>query len=197
MVEPKAAITVANTSPVKVVRHDISDSVQTRSSSGIVRVVQSASAGANETIEDLDETVVKVDDESWHNAATFSFSKSDNFDDNATGRFTTNFVTPPLKREQESKTVPLQAQDVTTVVKKKSRRGEGRQQQDDQSVPDLVDMPLLSEITSETTVGSQSTSDYSELATIMQSVTNQLGQMSATGASKQKKQIKKKKQKKG
>ena len=62
VVEPKAAITVANTSPVKVVRHDISDSVQTRSSSGIVRVVQSASAGANETIEDLDETVVKVDD---------------------------------------------------------------------------------------------------------------------------------------
>ena len=195
MVEPKAAITVANTSPVKVVRHDISDSVQTRSSSGIVRVVQSASAGANETIEDLDETVVKLDDESWHNAATFSFN--DNFDDNATGRFTTNFVTPPLKQEQESKTVPLQAQDVTTVVKKKSRRGEARQQQDDQSVPDLVDMPLLSEITSETTVGSQSTSDYSELATIMQSVTNQLGQMSATGASKQKKQIKKKKQKKG
>ena len=194
MVEPKAAITVANTSPVKVVRHDISDSVQTRSSSGIVRVVQSASAGANETIEDLDEIVVKVDDESWHNAATFSFN--DNFDDNATGRFTTNFVTPPLKQEQESKTVPLQAQDVTTVVKKKSRRGEARQQQDDQSVPGLVDMPLLSEITSETTVGSQSTSDYSELATIMQSVTNQLGQMSATGASKQK-QIKKKKQKKG
>ena len=66
-----------------------------------------------------------------------------------------------------------------------------------QAVPDLVDLPLLSEITSETTVESQLTSDYSELVTIMQSVTNQLGQMSATGASKQKKQIKKKKQKKG
>ena len=33
---------MANTSPVIVVRHDISDSVQTRSSSGIVRVVKSA-----------------------------------------------------------------------------------------------------------------------------------------------------------
>ena len=33
---------MANTSPIIVVWHDISDSVQTRSSSGIVGVVQSA-----------------------------------------------------------------------------------------------------------------------------------------------------------
>ena len=44
------------------------------------------------TGEVVDEAVVKVDDESWHTAATFSFSKNDNFYDNATRRFTTNFV---------------------------------------------------------------------------------------------------------
>ena len=196
--EPKAAITVANTSPVKVVRHDKNDSVQTRSSSGVMRVVQSASAGANEIAEDLDETVVNVDDESFHDAVAFSFSNNDSVDDNAAWRFSTNFVTPPFKREQKSKAMRPQAEDVSTVVKKKSRRGEIRRQEDNQPVSDLVDLPLLSEVTSETTAESELTSSYSELVTIMQSVTNQLGQMSVTGASEQVKQTKKKKkQKKG
>ena len=162
-----------------------------------MRVVQPASTGVNETTEDLDETIVNVDDESFHDAAGFSFSNNDPLDDNAAWRFSTNFVTPPFKRKQKSKAMPPQA-DARTVVKKKSRRGETRQKEDNQPVPDLVDLPLLSEISSETTAESELTSSYSELATIMQSVTSQLGQMSVTGSGEQEKQMKtKKKQKKG
>lgn len=202
--EPKVAITLSNTSPVKVVRHDISDSVQTKSNSGVVRVVQSASTVANKAADDsLDKTFLNVDDddESFHNAASLFFLNSNKFDDDATCRFSTNFVTPPLRREQILTTIPSQAQDFqSTVIKRKTTRshmGKLKQQQDS-SHSFHAAVQSLDDVTSITTVESHSTGSLTELATLMESVvSNELGQLSVTDANKQEKQMKNKKQKKG
>lgn len=73
--------------------------------------------------------------------------------------------------------------------------GKSRQQQDDHPAHDAA-MSSLSDVTSATTVESQSGASFTELATLMESVSNELGQMSVTCTKKQEKQVKKK-QKKG
>jgi len=198
--EPKAAITVSNTSSVKVIRHDINDSVQTKSSSGVVRVVQSASAGANKSAEGLDETLVNPDgDENFHNAESFSFTSSNKFDDDPFCRFSTNFVTPPLRQEQVLTAIPSQVQDLqSTLVKKKTTGShmEGKSKhQTDSNRPSHPVVPSVSDVTSTSTHSSDS---LTELTDLMQSAfRNELGQASVTDASKQEKQKKKKKPKKG
>ena len=171
---------MSHTSPVKVVRHDITDSVQTRSSSGVVTIVQSDNTRADQTTEKQDETILNIDNETFHTATPFSFT-NDNFDDDTNYRFTAS--------------QPFEAQGSRTVVKKAtaSRKGMLKEGQ----LPDNDDAIVSDNVTSAATVesGSASTS-YTELAALMKSVSNELGQMSVTDASKQEKQ-KKKKQKKG
>ena len=187
--EPKSAITVSNTSPVKVVRHDITDSVQTRSSNGAVTVVQSTTTRAGQTI-----GVLNMNNESFHTPTSFSFDNKFN-DDDDNYRFTTNFVTPPLRTGQQLTAQPFEAQDPITVVKGNKRASEiSKSKQDNESAN--AAMPSLSDITCATTVESQSSTSFTELASLMQSVSNELGQMSLTATSKQEK-TKKKKQKKG
>ena len=152
-------------------------------------VVQSTSTSADQTTEKQDETVLNMDDNGSFHTPTPTFN--DQFDDNINYRFSTNFVTPPLRRGRKLTSKPFEAQDSSTVVKEKTtaRRVGKLKQQDIQS--------SQSDVTSATTVESSSTS-LTELATLMQSVSNELGQMSVTTTSKQEKQMKKKqKQKKG
>ena len=190
MVEPKEAITVSKTSPVKVVRHDINDSVQTRSSSGAMKVVQSSSTRAGQAID-----VLNMDNESFHTPTPLSFDNSKFNDDDDNYRFTTNFVTPPLRRGQQLTAKPFEAQDAITVVKEKRANETSKSKQDDGSA-NVAAMPSLSDVTSATTVESQSSTSFTELASLMQSVSEELGQISLTATSKQEK-TKKKKQKKG
>ena len=189
VVEPKEAITVSKTSPVKVVRHDINDSVQTRSSSGAMKVVQSSSTRAGQAID-----VLNMDNESFHTPTPLSFDNS-KFNDDDNYRFTTNFVTPPLRRGQQLTAKPFEAQDAITVVKEKRANETSKSKQDDESAS-VAAMPSLSDVTSATTVESQSSTSFTELASLMQSVSEELGQISLTATSKQEK-TKKKKQKKG
>ena len=185
---------MSNTSPVKVVRHDISDSVQTQTSSGVMTVVQSTNSRVDQTIEKQDDTVLNMDNDSFHTPTPFTFN--DKFDND---RFSTNFVTPPLRRGKKLMSRLIEAQDSNTVVKGNTtaRYMSKSKQQGSQSADDIAAIPSLSDdVTSTTTVESISTSS-TELATLMQSVSNELGQMSVTGVSKQEKQMKKKKQKKG
>ena len=181
---------MSNTSPFKVVRHDISDSVQTRTSSGVMTVVQSTNTSADQTIEKQDETVLNVDDDSSFHTPTAS-TFNDKFDDDTHYRFSTNFVTPPLRRGRKLTSKPFEAQDLCTVVKEKTTALHvGKLKQQD------IQSSLSDDVTSATTLESSSTS-LTELATLMQSVSNELGQMSVTTTSKQEKQMKRKKQKKG
>ena len=190
---------MSNTSPVKVVRHDVTDSVQTRGSGGVMTVVQSVNTTTDQTTEKQDETVLNMDDDqSFHTPTPFTFN--DKFDD-ANYRFSTNFVTPPLRRVKKSTSKPFEAQDPSTVVKGKTSRshmGKSKQRGSQSANDDIAAIPSVSDdVTSATTVESQSAStSLTELATLMQSVSNELGQMSVTGTSKQEKQMKKK-QKKG
>ena len=105
------AITVSYISPVKVVRHYISDS---RRSSGAVTIVQSTTTRAGQAVD-----VLNMDNESFHTPTPFSFdnNKFDEDDDNY--RFTTNFVTPPLRKGLQLTAEPLEALDPITIVKEK------------------------------------------------------------------------------
>lgn len=189
--EPKAAITVVNNLPVRVVRHT-SDMLQTRRG-------DSRANEANEATDNVDEALLNVDEEQFHSATSYPFNSSDHFDDEAAWRFSTNFVTPPSRQDKKSTTKPLQTQDSSTVIKSKtasSHMGKSKQQQDGCSACDATIVPSLSDVTSETTVESQSAASSTELATLIQSVSNELGQMSVSGPEKSEKQLKKK-QKKG
>ena len=142
---------------------------------------------------DLEDTVINVDDQSFHSPASFTFNNNDQFDDSAAWRFSTNFVSPPLKQKQRSTVMPPKAQDSRTTVKKKtttSKTDKPKEQKDNWPTHDAA---TLSDITSATTIESQSAASLTELADLMQSVTNELGHKSVSGASKQMKQTKKKK----
>lgn len=150
-------------------------------------VVQSS---ANQTTEKQDEAVLNMDDDrSFHTPTPSTFN--DGFDDDINYRFSTNFVTPPLRRGRKLTSKPFEAQDSNTVVKGKTTAHHvGKLKQQD------VQSSLSDDVTSATTVESSSTS-LTELTTLVQSVSNELGQMSVTTTGKQEKQMKKKKQKKG
>lgn len=79
-------------SPIKVVRHDVNSSTQTRTSSGVLKVVQLAdNTSLDNKNEGLDEDFVQCSPEFLQNQPV-------PVDDDNYYRFSTNFVTPPLKK---------------------------------------------------------------------------------------------------
>ena len=60
VIELEEAISMTSTPLIKVVRHDIDDSVQTRGSSGMMRGIQSTSIRADEVTVDLDDPIMNV-----------------------------------------------------------------------------------------------------------------------------------------
>ncbi|XP_065892300.1 uncharacterized protein [Dysidea avara] len=95
--EPRVAVTLADkSSPVKVVRHDVSSSSQTKTSSGVLKVVQ---YGNNTSLDDKNEGV-NFEDENFHVHSPPAFLQNQPafIDDDNYYRFSTNFVSPPLRK---------------------------------------------------------------------------------------------------
>ena len=134
-----------------------------------------------------------MDDQSFHSPASFTFGNNDQFDDSAAWRFSTNFVSLPLKHKQRSTVIPPKALDCHTTMKSKTtiiETGKPKEQKDNWPAHDAA---TISDVRSATTIESQSTTSLTELADLMQSVANELGHKSPSGASKHMKQTKKKK----
>jgi len=93
--EPRISVTITDrSSPVKVVRHDVGSSSQTKTSTGVLKVVQ---CGDNTSLDD------KIDDESFHVSGPPPAFLQDqpafiNDNDDNYCRFSTNFISPPLRR---------------------------------------------------------------------------------------------------
>ena len=91
--EPRIAVTMTDkSSPVKVVRHDVGSSSQTKTSSGVLKVVQHG--------DKIDDKNQNFENESFHVGSPPAFLQNQPafIDDDNYCRFSTNFVSPPLRK---------------------------------------------------------------------------------------------------